>query len=154
MTAEAQPAVGPAPALDVFVPGRAAPQGSMRAIVSRSTGRAIVVKDNKATQNTWRQDVRDAARDAWADRAPLAGPVAVRTEFVMPRPVSTPKGRTPPAVKKPDGDKLTRAIWDSLTHVVWVDDSQVTEWSGTKRIAEIGETPGARIQVSAIERTT
>lgn len=135
--------------LDVFVPGRPAPQGSIRAIVHRSTGRAVAIKDNNATQKSWRQDVRDAAQDAWGDRGPIDGPVCVRIDFVMPRPASTPKRSTPPAIRKPDGDKLERAVWDALTHVVWVDDSRVIEWGGSKRLAEIGETPGARIRVRA-----
>lgn len=139
----------PAWLLDVFVPGRPAPQGSIRAIVHRSTGRAVAIKDNNATQKTWRQDVRDAAAAGWGDRQPLDGPVTIRVEFVMPRPASAPKRSTPSAIRKPDGDKLERAIWDSLTHVVWTDDARVVEWGGSKRIAEIGETPGARIRVRA-----
>jgi crossover junction endodeoxyribonuclease RusA len=137
--------------LDVFVPGRPAPQGSIRAIVHRSTGRAVAIKDNNTTQKAWRQDVAWMARQAWGPQPPIVGPVRIRIDFVMPRPLSTPKRRTPPAIKKPDGDKLERAIWDSLTHVVWVDDAQVVDWAGTKRLAEIGETPGARIRVTAIE---
>lgn len=137
--------------LDIFVPGRPAPQGSIKAVVHRSTGRAVAIKDNNDRQKSWRQDVRDAARSAWGFTPPMAGPVVIHIDFVMPRPLSTPKRRTPPAIKKPDADKLERAVWDSLTHVVWVDDAQVVEWSGTKRLAEIGETPGARVRVAAIE---
>ncbi len=67
----------------------------------------------------------------------------------MPRPVSTPKRVTPPAVKKPDLDKLARAILDALTHTVIADDSQVVELYAHKRLAEIGEAPRARITVHA-----
>lgn len=137
----------PGVVLDIFVPGRPAPQGSIRAIVHRSTGRAVAIKDNNAAQKSWRQDVRDTAQQAWGDRPPIDGPVSIQIDFVMPRPLSTPKRSTPPAIKKPDGDKLERAVWDSLTHVVWTDDARVVEWGGSKRIAEIGETPGAHIRV-------
>lgn len=41
-----------------------------------------------------------------------------------------------------------RAVWDSLSLVVFVDDARIVVWSGSKRIAEIGETPGARIAVA------
>lgn len=133
--------------LDVFVPGRPAPQGSIRAIVHKHTGRAVAIKDNDTTQRTWRQDVRDAVTAAWGDQPPIDGPVLIRIEFVMPRPGTAPKRSTPPAIKKPDGDKLERAVWDSLTHVVWTDDSRIVDWTGSKRIAEIGETPGARIRL-------
>lgn len=136
--------------LDVFVPGRPAPQGSIRAIIHRSTGRAVAVKDNNDRQKSWRQDVRDAVQNAWGDRAPIDGPVEITIEFVMPRPASTPKRRTPPAIRKPDGDKLERAVWDSLTLVAFVDDARIVSWSGSKRLAEIDETPGARIRLRVL----
>jgi crossover junction endodeoxyribonuclease RusA len=79
--------------------------------------------------------------------APLPGPVAVELEFVMPRPSATPKRRTPPAVKKPDVDKLIRAVFDALTKVVWTDDSVVTAVSASKRLAELTEQPGCWIRV-------
>jgi crossover junction endodeoxyribonuclease RusA len=82
----------------------------------------------------------------------MRGPVVVRLDFVMPRPVSTPKRSTPPAIKKPDGDKLERGVWDALSMAgVWGDDSQVIRWFGSKRIAELGESPGVRIEVRAAE---
>jgi crossover junction endodeoxyribonuclease RusA len=108
----------------------------------------VAIKDNNRTQKSWKQDVRDAVTDGWDTRPPIDGPVSIRIDFVMPRPLSTPKRRTPPAIKKPDGDKLERAVWDALTHVVWTDDSRVVEWGGSKRVAEIGETPGCRIRVA------
>lgn len=144
-------------ALDIFVPGKPEPKGSTKAFVRGK--RAIVVADNRATQRDWSAYVRDAAVQAWVrpwgaqpidehGTGPVTGPVHVRVDFVMPRRASAPKRSTPPHTRKPDGDKLTRCVWDALTHVVWVDDAQVVEWSGSKREAEIGETPGARIRVA------
>ena len=65
----------------------------------------------------------------------------------MPRPKTTPKSYTPAAVKKPDIDKLCRAILDGITHVVIATDSQVTRLVADKRLAEIGEEAHVRIQV-------
>jgi crossover junction endodeoxyribonuclease RusA len=77
-------------------------------------------------------------------------PVYVRLEFVLPRPVSTPKRRTPPAVKRPDVDKLARAVLDALTSAgALADDSQVVDLHPIKRLAELDETPGCRITVAA-----
>lgn len=73
----------------------------------------------------------------------------VNIEFVLPRPMSTPKRSTPPAIKKPDLDKLARAILDALTHTVIADDSQVVNLRASKRLAELDETPGANIRVIA-----
>lgn len=55
--------------------------------------------------------------------------------------------KTKPMTQRPDGDKLTRAIWDALTGVAFEDDSQVVEWHGVKRRAEVGEPAGVFIEV-------
>lgn len=128
--------------LDVFVPGRAAAQGSKRHV-----GGGRLVEQSKAVA-PWRTTV--AWHAAQVFDGPLAdGPIAVAIEFVMPRPASCPKRSTPPAVKRPDCDKLCRAIFDALSGVIWRDDSLVIDMHATKRLAEIGETPGARIRVMA-----
>lgn len=77
----------------------------------------------------------------------MAGPVSVRLDFVMPRPKSAPRRFTPPAVKRPDIDKLSRAVLDALTGICWHDDSQVIALTATKRLAEIDETAGVHIEL-------
>jgi len=134
--------------LDIFVPGKPEPKGSTKAFVRGK--RAIVVADNRETQRDWTAFVRDAAQQAWAGRPLAVGPVRVDVFFVQPRRASAPKRSTPPHTRKPDGDKLTRCVWDALTHVVWVDDAQVVQWVGSKREAEIGETPGVHIRVRVL----
>lgn len=140
--------------LDVFVPGKPEPKGSTKAFAVRANNRrgmrAVTIADNKETQKAWSTRVHEAVTMAWNGLGPHAGPVRVHVDFVMPRRASAPKRSTPPHTRKPDGDKLTRCVWDALTHVVWVDDAQVVEWSGSKREAEIGETPGARIRVALL----
>lgn len=129
-----------------FVPGVPKPQGSKRAFVNPKTNRAIITEDNKGTKD-WRSDVRAMAMDH-SDKRISEGQVSVTLKFIMKRPVSTPKSKpTPPAVKKPDLDKLERAILDAITGILFTDDSQVTTLIGTKRIAEIDETPGCWITV-------
>lgn len=142
-------------ALDVFVPGKPAPKGSTKGF--HRGGRVIITADNGPDQRDWSSRVRDAVAEGWrrygvhSDRpGPTAAPVHVVVDFVMPRRASAPKRRTDPHVRKPDGDKLTRCVWDALTHIVWVDDAQVVSWAGGKREAEIGETPGARIRVALL----
>lgn len=36
-------------------------------------------------------------------------------------------------MEKPDGDKLTRCVWDALTKYIFGDDCRVTDWDGRKR---------------------
>lgn len=133
--------------LSFFVPGRPVSQGSKRHV-----GNGKMVEQSKGLE-PWRESIRWAAIQAGRSgpvgllRDPKTA-VVVRLWFVMPRPVSTPKRSTPPAVKKPDLDKLVRAVCDALTSAgTWKDDSQVVELFATKRLAEIGEAPGVLIQV-------
>lgn len=132
--------VGKQWALDMYVPGRAAPQGSKRHV-----GNGVMVESSKAV-GPWRTVVAWHAAQAWTT-APLDGPVAVIYEFVMPRPSGTPKRSTPPAVKRPDIEKLARAVSDALSGIVWRDDSQVVDMRLIKRLAELDEQPGMRVQV-------
>lgn len=130
-------------ALDLFVPGRPAPQGSKRHV-----GGGILVESSKALA-PWRTSVAWHAAQSY--RGPLLdGALRVAVEFVMPRTTALPKRQaTPPHIKKPDVDKLIRAILDALSGVVWQDDSQVVDLHPTKRYAEPLEKPGARIQVAS-----
>lgn len=129
----------------VWVPGTAAPQGSKRHV-----GKGVMVESSKQVQ-PWRESIRWALltlphqqRDAW----PINAPVCVWLDFIMPRPASTPKKRTPPAVKKPDLDKLARAALDAIGSAgVYRDDSHVIQLHCTKRLAQLDETPGLTITI-------
>lgn len=127
--------------LDTFVTGRPAPQGSKRHV-----GHGILVESSKAV-GPWRTLVAWHVAQAW-NQPPLDGPVQLHLEFVMPRPSGTPKRSTPAAIKRPDWDKLSRAVCDALTTAgVYRDDSQTVESHVTKRIAELDEQAGCRIQI-------
>lgn len=131
-----------------FVPGSPAPQGSKRHV-----GHGRMIESSKAV-GPWRERVALAAHDAMRGQPMFdkGAPLAIAIEFVMPRPASTPKGHTPPAVKRPDSDKLSRAVHDAMTGIVYPDDSAIVVSAITKRLAEIGEVAGAHIFVIA-ERT-
>ena len=131
--------------LNVFVPGIPAPQGSKRHV-----GNGIMIESSKKVA-PWRTIVGFTVGNEVTSPIESGVPIYVRIEFVMPRPKTTPKARpTPPAVKRPDLDKLIRAILDACSGVAWHDDSQVTSVAATKRIAEVDEVPGAQIQIEAI----
>lgn len=77
------------------------------------------VNGNKLKQ--WRSAVREVA----ADYEPILGPVGVEIWFYMPKPRKPRFSR--PAVR-PDADKLTRAVLDSLTASgIIEDDSRVCD---------------------------
>ncbi|GFG87907.1 RusA family crossover junction endodeoxyribonuclease [Mycolicibacter algericus] len=129
--------------ISFFVPGKPAPQGSKRHV-----GRGILIESSKEA-GPWRERIALAAFAAMAGRPIFTGAIDVTLNFVLPRPKSTPKTRTPAATKRPDLDKLERACLDALTNVVFGDDSQVISLTGYKRIAQIGETAGVHIQIEA-----
>lgn len=126
------------------VPGKPAPQGSKRHV-----GRGILIESSKDL-GAWRERVAIAAHNAMNGQPLLLGAVNVEILFTLPRPVSTSKRLTPPAVKKPDVDKLARAILDAITHTVIASDSQVVELYAAKRIAELDEAPHAEIRIEEI----
>lgn len=115
-----------------MVCGRAIPQGGLR-IVPLRDGRRVLAPNNSASLNPWRKKVRNAAKAAMRTAsAKLFGPeipVYVQMQFCFLRPKST--DRVFPTVK-PDIDKLERAVLDSLTGVVFHDDSQVV-WVNKKK---------------------
>lgn len=144
--------------LDVFVPGRPGTAGSKSAMPiykgsgpdREFTGRVAVVDSTGQRGKQWRTDVRAACIEAWAGRPPLDVAVVLDVEFIRPRPSSAPKRSTPPASTRPDVLKHARAVEDSITDAgVWIDDARVVDLHAHKRLAEIGETPGARIRVRA-----
>jgi crossover junction endodeoxyribonuclease RusA len=143
--------------IEFFVPGLPQPQGSKSSFAIRNKSGAMVgvntTESNKKTR-PWRADVKAYAQEAMGGTSLLLGPVCVYYDFVIYRPTSLPK-RTPVptpldlAVKKPDWEKLARAVGDALSGTVYVDDNQVVGGHVTKRVAELGESPGVHVRVLA-----
>lgn len=128
------------------VTGIPQPQGSARAFVPKGWKRAIITSDNK-TLKPWRQDVADMAKRAMDSHSILARPgaVTVSVDFYFDRPKSQKKATH--KTTKPDLDKTLRAIFDSLTGIVFEDDSQITACSATKGF---GQPARAEIRVEGI----
>lgn len=124
----------------IWIPGIPAPQGSKRHV-----GRGILIESSKRV-GPWRSVVAVTVGERTTHV--IDGPVSLDLRFVMPRPKSTPKRSTPPAVKKPDLDKLTRAVLDALSGVAYRDDSQVVELHATKRLAFLDEIPGLALTIT------
>lgn len=104
------------------VAGKPVTQGSKR--IGRIGSRPVVLDDNSGLK-AWRAAVTLAARHAWGGRPPIgaATDVSVIVEFAFTKPKSS--RYTYP--RRADIDKLTRALFDSITDAgVWADDDQVT----------------------------
>lgn len=139
---------------DFRVFGIPKPQGSKRAFHHRSTGRIVLTEAAGVPLKDWRSEVKQTAAVEMVGKPVISQPTGIGlvVEFILPRPVSLPKTKTTPlAVKKPDLDKLIRAVCDALKGVVYADDSQVVSMRLHKRTAEMGERTGAHIIVEALD---
>lgn len=136
-----------APDLEVFVSGLAMAKGNHRAVVNKSTGFAVISDTGGRDLKNWETRIANifAGRRAAVSMAPWRAQLA----FVMPRPVSTPKKlRRPWHTKKPDIDKLTRAVLDGIVNgQVMHSDSQVCRLEVTKFVAAEGEPAGVHIRL-------
>jgi len=137
--------------------GTPVPQGSVKAFGSK------VVANNEQALGTWRSDVAFAAQRAKPANWDINAAVAVRCEFVFPRPLShygTGKNvaKLKPSapkyhVKTPDLDKLVRGVADSIgdavAKVLLNNDSQIVTLYATKSYST-NDFLGAIITVTAL----
>jgi crossover junction endodeoxyribonuclease RusA len=127
----------------------------MRAFHPKGARFPVVTADNKRTK-PWKHTVTELALAARGEAPAIDGPVIVELALYLPRPKSAPQRVKHPA-KKPDIDKLVRAILDALTYArVWNDDSQVVSLLATKRFAGGADdqprgVPRAEITVQPLE---
>lgn len=133
----------------ITVLGKPKPAGSKKAFQNRHTGRVHVVDANKDSMS-WKQDVAQAASKAAQEQGwtveDAHAPLALEINFYLARPrTHFGSGRNSERVKdsapshpitRPDVDKLSRAVMDGLTGVVYRDDSQVVWKKVSKRYGE------------------
>src|SRR6266508_1473186 len=127
------------------VHGLPVPQGSTRSYVVN--GKPVITSAAKGL-SSWRRLVADVAQ-RFAPMEPWQGPVAIELHFGIPKPKSAPKKRRVWPDKRPDLDKLCRAVFDALTYVVFADDSQVVEIAASKDYGP----PGVVVEVRKIPDT-
>ena len=121
-------------------------KGSTRLLFTKK-GKAVVTSDNKQLR-PWEHDVAICAM-AGGVKVIEKGPVKVEVQFVLPRPRSARRGDVF-SWKKPDVDKLLRAVLDALTGVAYHDDGQVSVIQAAKRFALAGEPAGASVSISPL----
>lgn len=123
--------------------GTPKPQGSKRAYINRKTGHAIITDARPEPLKDWRTTVQQTAITHMDGAPPLDGPLQILLVFQLPRPKSHPKTRVTWPAKRPDIDKLVRAVLDALTHVCFVDDGQIVALHAHKRWG----TPGVQVRI-------
>jgi Holliday junction resolvase RusA-like endonuclease len=136
--------------------GRAKPAGALK-ISPGKGGRPQLYHRDAAPLKDWKNSVTNAAANAMGGAQPWRGPVSVTASFYFNRPVAHyGTGRNAEKLKAAataypdnrsvgDSDKLARALLDSLSATVFLDDSQVAALHVLKLWADEG---GARVEVS------
>ncbi len=145
------------PPIRFFVPGKPIAGGSKTAYVIPGTGRASVTEAAGQRNKDWRVMVAFHCREVFRLPA-LTGPLELSIEFRMPRPqnhygTGRNKGVLKPTAPKyhttrPDSVKLTRALEDALTHILWRDDSQNVILRVVKVYTNMN--PGALVEVTPL----
>ena len=148
--------------VEFFVEGTPRPQGSKRGFVR---GGRVVLVENSKYHKEWRKTVAEAAREAMNPKSGaygiprFEGPLTMDLQFFFTRPKShfrtgkfshELKDSSPDYhTQTPDLDKLIRSVDDSLTGIVFEDDSQVTSLTSSKQWRDSrGQSSGVLVYVS------
>lgn len=87
---------------------------------------------------TWKQRIILAAQSQY-DGLPITGPITLCCDFVMARPKRLMRKKDSEGQiwndKRPDLDNLIKAVKDSLNGHCWIDDSQVSMLTISKKYA-------------------
>ena len=142
--------------VDFWVRGLPQTQGSVRAILPRGSKHPVVIHDRSKELAQWRAGIAAAASSVLQARGHgtfFEGPVRLSLEFFL----QTPAGhalRTPRQQwqwsapwRRPDLDKLQRAVLDALTGVLFSDDGQVVQLAAVKQYGQ----PGVRIVAEQLQ---
>lgn len=132
--------------IEFFVEGIPAPQGSKNGY---KRGKHIVLVESSKKLPEWRKRVSAEAQRVMGNKPFIEQPVEVLLDFVMP----CPKSRKPGSwMETPaDLDKLIRACGDSMSKIVYKDDSYIVKIGASKRRANVGEPTGVHIKVRLVE---
>jgi Holliday junction resolvase RusA-like endonuclease len=130
-------ALAPTPDISFTVWGTPAPKGSKSAFpIRRKSGRmgVAVVEGKTDRQKDWSRRIEEVVQGLAASGSPmLDGPLVASIEFFLPRPASAPKRRRTWPDRKPDLDKLLRAILDPMSGVLIADDARIVEFVGLSK---------------------
>ena len=125
--------------------GLAVAKGSTRAFLPKGA-KFPVVTSTARNLKEWENLVRFAAQEHCGRDWSLDGPKLLTLHFSLPRPKSLAKKKAP-HLKKPDLDKLVRAVNDALTGILYHDDAQIVSILASKEYAHVDETPRVHITV-------
>ena len=141
--------------ISFFVPGEPKTAGSKRSFQRPGMKFPVIVDTSGQPGKDWRGDVKRFASEAFNGEQLLNAPLSVTMSFIMPRPKY--HYRSNGAIKpnapvvhyiRPDLLKMTRAVEDALTGVIWTDDALICSESMSKRY---GDKPGCHVVIRKME---
>jgi Holliday junction resolvase RusA-like endonuclease len=137
-----------------FVGGEPQPKGSTRAFYVKKLDRVVTTNSNRNTKQWQLRIAMEAQRANECRKVSFYSPdkcygYEVEASFIFQRPKSLPK-KVLLDTKRPDLDKLVRAVLDGLTYYIIPDDAQVISISAKKRYVNGSEMPGAEIVVRRV----
>lgn len=142
--------------IEFTIPGRPATKGSSRSFKSKTTGKQVHVPDCEKLR-TWTGRAAEIAISAMKGQPPWRGPVLMHVDWEFDRPAKHYRSNNREKdlrddapdwhYQKPDEDKITRALFDALKGIVYVDDCQVCGGTRAKRWADEGAAACTRVMV-------
>ena len=129
-----------------FVSGSPSPKGSWRPV--RAGGKIHLIPQNPKGYAAWDKAIKFAAHTEMVRNGLTMTnePVSITMRFYLQKPKYL-KGKFSRHYKRPDVDKLAR-FCDSLTGIVYKDDSQIDAMYLSKEYAEEGSPTGCQIEVN------
>jgi Holliday junction resolvase RusA-like endonuclease len=136
--------------ISFFCAGTPEPKGSTRAFVVK--GHAVTTSSNRNLKQ-WELRIAHEAQSEAAKVGWTFGPdeaYGLSAAFYFAEPKGHAKKWWYQNTKRPDLDKLLRAVLDGLTNVLFLDDAQVTDFNDISKsysAPDAGILPGAEIEV-------
>lgn len=141
--------------ISFFVNGLPKPAGSKRGFYIEKIKR-VVITDACKTSRDWKTTVSWTAKQNFTWPL-LQGPLEVKFVFYLPRPkshyhtgkhsgllrIDAPKYHA----SRPDALKLSRAVEDALTSIIWQDDAQIAHETLWKLYSNDGKV-GVQIEIN------
>ena len=149
------------PAFEVTIFGSPKPAGSKRGFAFKKGGKQkIAIVDANPHSRNWKLQIAQVCGQQMEGREVFDRKVALEARFVFyvqrPQGHSGKRGLRPSAppfpVTHPDLLKLARAIEDSMSKVVYEDDSQIVDEILRKRYCQAGPPERVEIMVTAMPR--
>lgn len=150
--------------LTFFVRGKPIPKGSFIPLIRN--GKPTLIPQSNTALRQWTAECKNAGRAAmgWEPQGkrlvrsassfePLSGYLRIYILLALERPKSN-RSPYPATLRRDDGDKHERAIWDALHEIVVADDALFVDHQMRKRWAGVGPDslpwPGARITIERL----